>query len=213
MKTKFLLVYLLTASTINKAVNNRFEEIFKEMHDFMHEQSSFMEAQSKRIDELFQKAHQSNHTFDKKDLKSDNFLDQIDIKADDSHVIITINNIDREPTTKDIKIAALNAKNLEGLVPLKNGSIELAIRDGRSIVITGSTKTEISNKEDESSSSFFSSASYTTVRELPSLVEDLDKTTITFDKEKNAVAISMPKAKSKAKQLAVQEISGPVATK
>jgi hypothetical protein len=213
MKTKLFLVCLLTASTINKAVSNRFEEIFKEMHDFMYEQSLFMEAQSKRIDELFQKNHQSSHAFDAKELKNTNFLDQIEIKTDDSHVVITIHNIDRDQDTKEIKITALNAKNLESLVPLKNGSLELAVRDGRSIMISSSSKTEASNKEDDSSSSFFSSASYTTMRELPSLVEDLDKTTITFDKEKNSVAISMPKAKTAAKQLQIQEINNSVVTK
>lgn len=181
-----------------------FANMFEDMHEFMREQAAFMQEQSKRMDELFKK--EFTH--------SPHITNQLSVETTDNKVIITIHGVEQdEATHKTIKVTTIDSSNLEGSIPVKHGALELAVRNGKSLIVSSSSQHEQGAKDGEQKTSFYSSSSFKSHTDLPAIVENVDKSEITFDKTSQKLTIAMPKAASGSKQLSITEVSSPTVNK
>lgn len=182
-----------------------FSDMFKEMQEFMEAQARFMDEQSKRMHELFEQRMNSSN-----DQKNQDAL--INVTQDNDSVYLTFSNIDAEKEV-DITVTILDNKNLEGSLPLKNGSLSFRVRNGKWLIISQQKHHEEKSDKDDNKSSFVSSSHYESSSSLPAMVMDLDKSEVQLNKEEGMVTIVLPKVATRAKQLPVKVVTQPLEMK
>lgn len=191
---KYLCVALLL-SCVKLTTAETFEErIWNEFHDSMDQMHKRFEAIEKFMNETVP-AQSAEKELDKQTTKIAT-KKSIEMSTDNNFVIVKLNL--GELDSKEINIEA-EENTLDGKIPLKDGSANFSIQNGRlfELSVRHEQNKQEKNDNDKTSVHRFESSSSAKIESLPEIVAHLEKTQVSY--KNGVVELKLPKAAAEKK--------------
>lgn len=167
-------------------MHKRFDAIEK----YMNQSFSFFEQEQKQ--EQVQSSQEQAQTKEpaQKQVQAQPTQKVIEITSDNNFVTIKLHL--GELDAKEIDINA-EKNNLDGKIPLKNGSANFSIQSGRlfNLSMNSTHKKEEKNEKEKVSSYSFASSAASKIESLPDVVADLENTQVSY--KDGVVELKLPK--------------------